>query len=160
MGDSFTHRPPRRRYDSAFESEASGPGSAATPFKRQRSIKAEDDDDALFVWPDVTATSQSTGLLPPPPQAGLEAVELAEEQRTAIGIIRQGSNVFLTGSAGSGKTMVLNKAVRQLQDLGKRVRKTAPTGKAASNREYFHYIAGALANYVQSKELPYTISLV
>lgn len=67
----------------------------------------------------------------PAPDAGHELVQLADEQDSAVNMITHGHNVFLTGPAGSGKTMVMNRAIRCLRDQGKRVRVAASTGKAA-----------------------------
>ena len=70
--------------------------------------------------------------LPTPPLAtGEEDVNLAPEQILVINAILRGENLFLTGGAGSGKTMTLKKLIVRLRDLGKRVRIAAPTGKAA-----------------------------
>ena len=64
-------------------------------------------------------------------EAANENVHLADEQKIAIRTICNGSNIFLTGPAGSGKTFALMVAITLLQDQGKCVRIAAPTGKAA-----------------------------
>lgn len=53
-------------------------------------------------------------------------------QQQAIDILKTGSNVYLTGSAGSGKTYVLNQYLVYLKRLGKKVGVTASTGIAAT----------------------------
>lgn len=55
------------------------------------------------------------------------------EQETALQILKSGRNVFLTGSAGTGKTFVLNEFVAHLQDAKIEVAITASTGIAATH---------------------------
>lgn len=59
--------------------------------------------------------------------------ELCVEQRRLVESIMQGNNVFYTGSAGCGKSTVLNSFVRKLRNIPKRVDIVAPTGAAALN---------------------------
>jgi hypothetical protein len=54
-------------------------------------------------------------------------------QETALEIMKTGSNVFLTGAAGSGKTYTLEKYLRILDKEGISYAVTAPTGIAASH---------------------------
>ena len=54
-------------------------------------------------------------------------------QKTALAILKSGKNVFLTGSAGAGKTYVLNQYIRYLQDRRVPVAITASTGIAATH---------------------------
>ncbi len=53
-------------------------------------------------------------------------------QQQALAVMMSGSNVFLTGSPGSGKTYVLNQFIRRAIDDGKQVAVTASTGIAGS----------------------------
>ncbi len=55
------------------------------------------------------------------------------KQQEALAILKSGKNVFLTGSAGSGKTYVLNQYIRYLKDRKIRVAVTASTGIAATH---------------------------
>ena len=55
------------------------------------------------------------------------------EQKTALGILKAGRNVFLTGSAGTGKTFLLNKYITYLRERGIEPAIVAPTGIAASH---------------------------
>jgi len=55
------------------------------------------------------------------------------DQETALKILKTGQNVFLTGSAGTGKTFVLNKYISYLKDREVFPAVTAPTGVAASH---------------------------
>lgn len=56
-------------------------------------------------------------------------------QEEALEILKMGHNVFLTGSAGSGKTFLLNRYVEFLKRKGVGVGVTAPTGIAATHLE-------------------------
>ncbi len=54
-------------------------------------------------------------------------------QNQALAILDAGHSVFLTGPAGSGKTFVLNRFIREARDDGKSVAVTATTGLAATH---------------------------
>jgi ATP-dependent exoDNAse (exonuclease V) alpha subunit len=54
-------------------------------------------------------------------------------QATALKILQSGKNVFLTGSAGTGKTYVLNLYTKSLKQRGVSVAITASTGIAATH---------------------------
>jgi ATP-dependent exoDNAse (exonuclease V) alpha subunit len=54
-------------------------------------------------------------------------------QETALAILKSGRNVFLTGSAGTGKTYVLNQFIQHLKDAKVEVAVTASTGIAATH---------------------------
>lgn len=56
---------------------------------------------------------------------------LCGEQQDLVNLILQGHNVFYTGSAGCGKSTVLKKFVKELQDKRVKVDIVAPTGRAA-----------------------------
>ncbi len=55
------------------------------------------------------------------------------KQNQALAILKSGRNVFLTGSAGTGKTYVLNQYIRYLKDRKIKVAVTASTGIAATH---------------------------
>ena len=55
------------------------------------------------------------------------------EQAKALAILKSGRNVFLTGSAGTGKTYVLNQFTKHLKDAKIAVAITASTGIAATH---------------------------
>jgi ATP-dependent DNA helicase PIF1 len=54
-------------------------------------------------------------------------------QEQALHVMLQGTSVFLTGPAGSGKTYVLNKFIAHAKAQGKQVAVTASTGIAATH---------------------------
>ncbi|WMX12924.1 MULTISPECIES: AAA family ATPase [unclassified Aureispira] len=55
------------------------------------------------------------------------------KQSTALRILKAGKNVFLTGSAGAGKTYVLNQYIQYLKERRVPVAVTASTGIAATH---------------------------
>ncbi len=55
------------------------------------------------------------------------------KQEKALAILKSGSNVFLTGSAGTGKTYVLNQYIQYLKEHKIPVAVTASTGIAATH---------------------------
>jgi GTPase SAR1 family protein len=55
------------------------------------------------------------------------------KQDTAFGILKTGRNIFLTGSAGAGKTYILNKYTKYLKERKINLTTVAPTGIAASH---------------------------
>ena len=60
-------------------------------------------------------------------------MELGEEQRRAVEQAVEGKNLFVTGGAGTGKSVTLREMVKRLRELGKRVVVTASTGVTAEN---------------------------
>lgn len=55
------------------------------------------------------------------------------DQKTALDILFQGQNAFITGQAGAGKTYLLNKFIEAAKKQGKNVAVTATTGLAATH---------------------------
>ena len=55
------------------------------------------------------------------------------QQEKALAILKSGKNAFLTGSAGTGKTYVLNQYIAYLKDRKVTVAVTASTGIAATH---------------------------
>jgi len=54
-------------------------------------------------------------------------------QDKALGLLKSGRNIFLTGSAGTGKTYLLNQFIQHLKDARLKVAVTASTGIAATH---------------------------
>lgn len=81
-----------------------------------------------------TLVSNHTTVAPGPPTADIVPIvepTLDKEQAELVDLILSGRNVFYTGSAGTGKSTVLKAFVKRFQQLGKRVKILAPTGRAA-----------------------------
>ena len=74
-------------------------------------------------------------------------VTLDARQSRVISRAAAGANIFLTGVAGTGKTEVLTKIIRNAEASGRRVCKTATTGVAALNigGDTLHSFAGLAA---------------
>lgn len=85
----------------------------------------------------------------------------SHDQKRAILHIMRGKNVFLTGGAGTGKTVVLKEACRCLKEAGKIVLVCAPTGIAAVHaggttiHSLFGFPAGSVINH--SEKYGYTL---
>ncbi len=62
-----------------------------------------------------------------------EEISLTEGQDSALRAILDNKNVFLTGNAGTGKSVVIEQAKRELDKAGRKVLLCAPTGIAAQN---------------------------
>ena len=85
--------------------------------------------------------------------------------RKAMELVRKGQSFFITGKAGTGKTMLLKKIVQECRARGKNITVTAPTGIAAKNAEGL-VIAGAGAgefsegfiNVINELDIPVVIS--
>lgn len=60
-----------------------------------------------------------------------EVLKLTQEQ--VLKTLKSGKHVFLTGKAGTGKTYVLNKYIKECEDEGKNIIIAAPTGIASLN---------------------------
>jgi ATP-dependent DNA helicase PIF1 len=60
-------------------------------------------------------------------------IELNEEQKRAVALVRKGENIFLTGPAGTGKSLTLEHIIKDAEELGEQVYVTATTGIAASH---------------------------
>ena len=55
------------------------------------------------------------------------------KQNTALNLLKSGKNVFITGSAGTGKTYLLNLYTQYLKERRVYPTVVAPTGIAASH---------------------------
>ncbi|KAG2142548.1 PIF1-like helicase-domain-containing protein [Suillus cothurnatus] len=67
-------------------------------------------------------------LLPPPPE-----IELSEEQQRVLRLVESGKNIFFTGPAGTGKSVLLRAIIKLLRRKFGEVAITAPTGIAGVN---------------------------
>lgn len=83
------------------------------------------------------------------PEGKLAPIFLSEEQKNVIDVIvRQGKSVFFTGSAGTGKSVLMREVIKRLSEKYRkepdRVAVTASTGLAACNIEgvTLHSFAG------------------
>lgn len=77
---------------------------------------------------------------------------LDSDQKEAVASVIAGYNMFITGGAGTGKSVVINAIRDELVAIGCDVVVLAPTGKAAANVEgatlhsFFHFAPGVLTS--------------
>ncbi|KIO02463.1 hypothetical protein M404DRAFT_671476 [Pisolithus tinctorius Marx 270] len=71
----------------------------------------------------------------PPPVPPEQEVTLSEEQENILDLVRRRKNVFFTGAAGTGKSVLLREIIKVLTNMysPKEVAITAPTGVAGLN---------------------------
>lgn len=81
-------------------------------------------------------------------------ITLAPMQMKAVELGTQGKNLFITGVAGTGKSLTLNRICEALQEQGKNVVLTGTTGISATNigGRTIHSYAGLLNTYTKKKE--------
>lgn len=60
-------------------------------------------------------------------------IELNEEQKNAMDLLKLGYNCFITGSAGTGKSTLIKRYIKLMRQAGLNVVVAAPTGIAALN---------------------------
>ncbi|KAG2049871.1 hypothetical protein BDR06DRAFT_687421 [Suillus hirtellus] len=117
-------------YESARQYSEPQPG--------RRWIEYELPSDTLQTIPD------SDRLTPPPPYILLQeaelpplppppVIELSEEQRRVLRLVESGKNIFFTGPAGTGKSVLLRAIIKLLRREAGGVAITAPTGIAGMN---------------------------
>lgn len=88
-------------------------------------------------------------------------MELVREQRDALATMEKGFNIFLTGKAGSGKSILIEEFLRRNPST----RILAPTGIAAQNvqgstiHKFCGFKAGITLNDVRPKQLEYIRNL-
>jgi len=98
------------------------------PAKSEREENVIDDDDSNNDGIDGGRRGKSTGLPSMQPHPEFDAI-----QRRAINAAFAGNNVFITGVAGTGKSLVTKKIVEDAKLLKREVAVAAPTGVAAVN---------------------------
>ncbi|GKT66457.1 ATP-dependent DNA helicase PIF1 [Colletotrichum tofieldiae] len=67
------------------------------------------------------------------PAALPEGPPLCQEQQDAMDLAMQGHNLFITGSGGCGKSVLVKALYKKLMAIGKSVHLLAPTGQASLN---------------------------
>ncbi|TIA85244.1 hypothetical protein E3P99_04040 [Wallemia hederae] len=103
--------------------------SSSSSTKRKRDENSEDSEHRKREMNSAEAAAKSLSPSPSP------SLSLSPSQQSAINLILTGTNVFLTGGAGSGKSHLLNAAISHLQALHgrRRVGITATTGVASTH---------------------------
>jgi ATP-dependent DNA helicase PIF1 len=92
------------------------------------------DEDKIVSHATRNQWNSETLLESPALYNGLNAETLSDEQALALDYIKQGHNIFITGVAGTGKSLVLKKALEFLSakyPTGNRFVAVSPTGSTA-----------------------------
>ena len=112
------------------------------PSQRLASVKSEysEDMDMLTQFMDDAAQDKDKESPPPIVKRLEEPIRLTPEQNRVLDMIKDGKNVFFTGSAGSGKSVLLRAIIDHLNVASQRrgwgmhsVAVTASTGIASIN---------------------------
>ncbi|KAL7551568.1 hypothetical protein ACHAWF_018419 [Thalassiosira exigua] len=111
------------------------PSTPATPSSKRPRLEGKANDESsllrdLEMTPTVGATAPGAGG--PSADEGDEEVGDALQLK-AIDLAMNGSNPFLTGKAGTGKSWVTKKIVKGFDDADRIIHVTAPTGIASIN---------------------------
>jgi ATP-dependent exoDNAse (exonuclease V) alpha subunit len=104
------HEPSRKRISDTFEM-LKVDREQASPTKKQQHATPDPDEDV--------------------PVDEDDEICLTKEQQVALDMALDGSNVFLTGAAGCGKTVTIKKLLTALKRAKKKFQVVAPTGIAA-----------------------------
>ena len=112
------------------KTEASRDKSMMDPSARKQAIKlAKDKKRSADEMSTTSHHEQTTNRL-------VAQVFLSKEQKEVIELIKKGKSVFFTGSAGTGKSVLLREAIKELKakyQSSEKVAVTASTGLAACN---------------------------
>ena len=108
----LTDSPPKRPMESTYDSWESSYSSYSS---KPRSKSREDSYSQLL-----TDLFTSTTSHKPPPIPKFTLQDCSPEQRNILELVSQGKNVFFTGSAGVGKSFVLEKICQLFQSQGRK----------------------------------------
>ncbi|KIK71394.1 hypothetical protein GYMLUDRAFT_332817 [Collybiopsis luxurians FD-317 M1] len=116
--------PNRKEYpesDSEVEIVSISPApSTSTSKQKQKAPNHESDDSDIEI------------IEPPPSTSSANAdpteIVLSPEQRKVLSKVKSGKNVFFTGSAGTGKSVLLREIIRHFRESNRNVAITASTG--------------------------------
>lgn len=153
---AYLNNPGPSTVDSDTEMDCLG-GSAATaivipdtpsPRKPQSAARANSPRRSYYTCPEpdpaLAVHMPSQSQVAPEPEPAV--IELSEEQQKILDKVKDGKSLFFTGSAGTGKSVLLRAIIAALQKMhGKHaVAVTAPTGIAAVNigGQTIHSFAG------------------
>jgi ATP-dependent DNA helicase PIF1 len=109
-------------HDSAFEPISWGSSTSSSSFESKQS--------SITSTSTITSTSVVTSDEDTPDD---DEQQMSDEQALALSLIKEGRNVFLTGVAGTGKSLVLKKALEHIKETfeDNEYVAVAPTGSTA-----------------------------
>ncbi|KAK7012812.1 PIF1-like helicase-domain-containing protein [Favolaschia claudopus] len=100
-------------------------------------LQRDEGRSAPFANTSRPALSKSTWTAPPPSKKKMSAVFLSQEQTQILRLAEEGHSLFYTGSAGTGKSVLLREIIKALRKKHSKnddaVAITASTGIAACN---------------------------
>eukprot|EP00996_Jenningsia_fusiforme_P001277 NODE_216_length_2699_cov_43.609811_g198_i0.p1 GENE.NODE_216_length_2699_cov_43.609811_g198_i0~~NODE_216_length_2699_cov_43.609811_g198_i0.p1 ORF type:complete len:828 (+),score=152.50 NODE_216_length_2699_cov_43.609811_g198_i0:89-2572(+) len=113
------------------------PSSATPQPKRRRRVPSPHDDPELALQHQLSQLSQQSEQIS-------HDQKLTTEQEAVMNYALEGKNIFFSGGAGTGKTVLLRAIIEELRRQGKAVEVTASTGVAAThlNGRTIHSFAG------------------
>jgi hypothetical protein len=109
----LTDSPPKRPTESTYDSWESSYSSYSN---KPRAKNREDSYSQLLT--DLFTTTTTSRKPPPIPKFTLQ--DCSPEQRNILELVSKGKNVFFTGSAGVGKSFVLEKICQLFQSQGRK----------------------------------------
>ncbi|TVY93153.1 ATP-dependent DNA helicase [Lachnellula willkommii] len=115
--------------EAAFAFKTPDPGDPYN-VKRKRYATLDDAEDVQHASKKDKTTADVLGPVQVESQDE-PPVTLTAEQQAVVDMALDNQNLFLTGAAGSGKTVTLKEIIKRLGSYGKRVQVIAPTGIAA-----------------------------
>ncbi|KAL4244570.1 ATP-dependent DNA helicase PIF1 [Abortiporus biennis] len=136
-----THNPSQIQHPN--QSQASVPSSSAaststSTLYEEDAMDPEDEREFIRIYyEDITAAQDlhdhTFFNTPPLAHAPLQDVKLSKEQYDVLNMVRSGRSVFFTGSAGTGKSVLLRKIIEDCKEKHIEFAVTASTGIAAVN---------------------------
>ncbi|GJE87828.1 ATP-dependent DNA helicase PIF1 [Phanerochaete sordida] len=129
--------PPPSEHISSRSNASSMCGGDAAAVNSMSSIPAGGSNSTAQPKP----SEQPTQAAPPAPQTSATlttgalstSIRLSPEQQQVLNKVKAGESVFFTGSAGTGKSVLLREIIRFCRESGRQVAITASTGIAAVN---------------------------
>lgn len=82
---------------------------------------------------DVPPPAALPQVIPPQLPIAEPEIQLSEEQEAVLAMVRAGKNVFFTGPAGTGKSVLLREIIKVLRSCRSGIAVTASTGIAGLN---------------------------
>ncbi|KAF8600729.1 hypothetical protein BDV93DRAFT_259008 [Ceratobasidium sp. AG-I] len=121
---------------------------------RLQNVEKEVKSD-YYVNRELESSYVDTPITHDPAQHDCARVTLSSEQRRVLDMVLDGQSVFFTGSAGTGKSVLLREIIEALHVRGENVAVTASTGIAAINigGKTLHSFAGVGLGNQNTKNL-------